>query len=118
MQLISPRAQKVWTQTYRNRAARLIAAGRMQAPGLAAIAAATTAGTWERLADVDALMAPSDLLAALDAAACRDAFDRLPPAYRRNVLRWIAIAKRDATRVDRIARAVAATQAGVRMPNF
>ena len=118
MQLISPRAQKVWTKTYRDRTAWLIAVGRMQAPGLTAIAAAKAAGTWEGLADLDALMAPPDLLAALDAAACRDAVDRLPSAYRRNVLRWIAIAKRDATRTDRIAKAVAATQTGVRMPNF
>ena len=59
-----------------------------------------------------------DWLAALDAVACRDAFDRLPPAYRRNELRWIAIAKRDAPRTDRIARAVGATQASVRMPNL
>ena len=118
MQLISPRAQNVWTQTYRDRAGRLIAEGAMQPPGFAAIAAARAAGTWEGLQDVDALVAPPDLLDALDAAASRDAYDRLPPAYRRNVLRWIAIAKRDATRADRIAKTVASVQSGTRMPNF
>ena len=118
MQLISPRAQRVWTQTYRDRAARLIAEGVMKPPGLAAIAEAKAAGTWEGLADVDAMIAPADLLDALDAVHAHDAFDRLPPAYRRNVLRWIAIAKRHATRAERIAKAVAATRSGQRMPNF
>ena len=90
----------------------------MKPPGLAAIAEAKAAGTWEGLADVDALIAPADLLDALDAVHAHDAFDFLPPAYRRNVLRWIATAKRHATRADRIAKAVAATRSGQRMPNF
>ena len=87
-------------------------------PGIAAIAEAKAAGTWEGLQDVDALVAPPDLLDALHAAGYRDAYDRLPPAYRRNLLRWIAIAKRDTTRADRIAKAVASVQSGNRMPNF
>jgi uncharacterized protein YdeI (YjbR/CyaY-like superfamily) len=55
MQLISPRGQQVWAQSYKDRPARLIAEGWMQAPGLAAIEAAKVNGTWDKAAEVDRL---------------------------------------------------------------
>jgi uncharacterized protein YdeI (YjbR/CyaY-like superfamily) len=91
MQLISARRHQRWTATYRARAARLVAEGRMAAPGLAAIAAAKSAGTWEADPEVDALEVPDDLAQALGEAAA--VFDAFPPSHRRNVLRWIAGAK-------------------------
>jgi hypothetical protein len=44
MQLISPRRQQAWAQTYEDRAARLEAEGRMHLAGLTAIAVAKAAG--------------------------------------------------------------------------
>lgn len=115
MQLISPRHQR-WTATYRARAERLVAEGRMAPPGLTAMAAAKAAGTWEADADVDALMVPDDLLAALGKAA--EVFTGFPPSHRRNVLRWIAGARTAPTRTKRIATVAALAQHGKRVPQF
>lgn len=99
MQLISPRQTNAWTKTYRERAALLESEGRMEVPGRAAIARSKEAGLWMALPDVDALALPPDLEAALEARppayACFMAF---APSHRRNVLRWIATAKQEATR--------------------
>ncbi len=103
MQLIGPRRVQHWAQSYKDRADKLIVAGRMQASGLTAIAASKRAGLWEYMADVDALELPSDLIAALEAhprAAAQ--FAGFPPASTRFVLRWIKLAKTPATRAKRI----------------
>lgn len=118
MQLISPRRQQRWAQTYKDRAARLIAEGRMQPPGLAAIERAKAAGLWDATADVDALLLPDDLAAALVQAAARARWDALAPSYRRNVLRWIAAARTPPTRSKRVAEAAASTAARRRIPQM
>lgn len=119
MQLIAPRRQQVWAQSYKDRAARLIAEGRMAPPGLAAIAASKAAGLWDAAADVDALIVPEDLSAALDAApAARERFDAMAPSYRRNVLRWIAAAKTAPTRAKRVGAAAQAAAHGERLPQM
>jgi uncharacterized protein YdeI (YjbR/CyaY-like superfamily) len=46
MQLIGPRKQQAWAQTYKDRAARLQAAGQMQPAGLAALEEGKTNGLW------------------------------------------------------------------------
>ncbi|MCU0903444.1 MAG: YdeI/OmpD-associated family protein [Tabrizicola sp.] len=116
MQLISPRRHQRWTATYRARAERLVAEGRMARPGLAAMAAAKAAGTWEADPEVDALIVPEDLAEALGAAAA--AFAAFPPSHRRNVLRWIAGAKSPATRARRIATVADLARQGKRVPQF
>jgi uncharacterized protein YdeI (YjbR/CyaY-like superfamily) len=116
MQLISPRKQQAWAQTYKDRAARLMAEGRMHPAGLAAIEAAKAAGSWDKTAAVDALEVPGDLAAALGAHV--DAFDALAPSYRRNVLRWLHSAKRPETRTARIARIVDSVAREVKLPQM
>jgi uncharacterized protein YdeI (YjbR/CyaY-like superfamily) len=116
MQLISPRRHQRWTASYRARAARLVAEGRMAPPGLAAMAAAQAAGTWEADPEVDALVMPDDLSAALGEAVA--VFDAFPPSHRRNVLRWIAGAKTAPTRAKRIATVAALAREGKRVPQF
>ncbi len=119
MQLISPRRHDRWAKTYRDRAARLEAEGRMRPPGRAAIERAKRSGGWEALAEVDALAVPEDLAAALAASpGAAERFEAMAPSYRRNVLRWIALAKRPETRAARIARAAEATAAGRRLPQM
>ena len=50
---------------------------------------------------------PADLLAALRANPAAEAmFDALPPSHRREYVRWINEAKRDSTRLRRIAATV------------
>jgi uncharacterized protein YdeI (YjbR/CyaY-like superfamily) len=116
MQLFTPRRHQRWTAMYRDRVARLAEEGRMHAAGLRAVEAAQAAGTWEAMPEVDALEVPEDLDAAL--AGLREAFDALPPSYRRNLLRWVALAKRPETRMRRMAEIAAATAEGRRIPQM
>lgn len=103
MQVIFPRKQQAWAQSYKDRAARLEAEGRMEEPGRAAIERSKRLGMWEAYAPVDALLVPDDLRAALrDHVGAEAFFDGAAPSYRRNVLRWIAQAKRPETRARRI----------------
>lgn len=112
MQLIAPRAEETWAQTYKDRAARLIAEGRMRPAGLAAMERSKRLGLWDAMADVDALIVPDDLAAALAASPSAERFfSAAAPSYRRNVLRWIAQAKRPETRARRLAEVVARSAA-------
>jgi uncharacterized protein YdeI (YjbR/CyaY-like superfamily) len=119
MQLISPRKQQAWALSYKQRAARLEAEGRMHPAGRAAIAAAKQAGRWDETAAVDALVVPADLDAALDAVpAAKRFFATAAPSYRRNVLRWLHGAKRPETRAARIARIVDLSGRGEKVPQL
>jgi uncharacterized protein YdeI (YjbR/CyaY-like superfamily) len=119
MQLISPRRQQAWAETYKRRAERLEAEGRMHPAGRAAIAAAKAAGRWDEAAAVDALMVPEDLAAALKAHRAAEAFFLgAAPSYRRNVLRWLHGAKREATRIARIKQIVEASARAEKIPQM
>jgi uncharacterized protein YdeI (YjbR/CyaY-like superfamily) len=107
MQLISRRRVQHWAQSYKECAARLIAENRMHPAGLAAIEQSKREGLWDAMADVDALVVPDDLANALAAVpSARARFDGFAPSYRRNVLRWIKLAKMQPTRAKRIALTV------------
>lgn len=117
MQLISPRRTKPWAKTYKDRAERLIGEGRMHRAGQAAIDEAKATGAWDSMADVDALVIPDDLQESLVAQPpALDNFLAFPPSIRRNILRWIAMAKTDTTRTRRINRIRVDAAANVRTP--
>lgn len=101
---LAPRKPKsVWSAINKERVARLIAAGRMAAPGLAAIATAKANGAWASIDAAEALEIPKDLAAALRARPkARAFFDAFPPSVKRGILGWIALAKTPATRAARI----------------
>ena len=90
----------------------------MHAAGEAAIAASIKSGMWDFYADVDALIQPPDLIEALDAHGAREGFETASPSYRRNVLRWIKLAKTPGTRATRIAAAADAARADERLPQM
>ncbi|MEM1416603.1 MAG: YdeI/OmpD-associated family protein [Myxococcota bacterium] len=116
MQLIAPRKTQHWTKSYKQRAARLEAEGRMKPAGRAAIAAAKQSGLWTFMDDVDALIVPPDLRDALDTKPGAAAFfDAAAPSYRRNVLRWVKLAKTEATRARRIAKVAGLSGEGKRV---
>ena len=76
----------------------------MRPAGLAAVEAAKASGAWLAPEEVEALVEPDDLAAALDASPeARRHWDRFPPSSKRIILEWIAAAKRAATRERRIA---------------
>lgn len=115
MQLISPRRAKAWAASYKARAERLMAAGRMHASGLAAVERARRSGGWEEHAEVDALVVPDDLREALQARdGAWEAFSGFPPSTRRNMLRWIALARTTPTRERRISRLADDAAQGIR----
>ena len=119
MQLVSPRRTQFWAKSYKDRAARLMAEGRMAVPGHEAVALGKSNGLWSFMDDVDALIVPDDLRRALDARREASAsFEAAPPAYRRNLLRWVKLAKTDATREKRIGQIVTASAKGERIPQM
>jgi uncharacterized protein YdeI (YjbR/CyaY-like superfamily) len=119
MQLISPRKQQAWADSYKRRAERLETEGQMRPSGRAAIAAAKAVGRWNETAGVDALIVPQDLAAALASDVAADRFFRdAAPSYRRNVLRWLHTAKRAETRALRIARIVNLSADGKKVPQL
>lgn len=93
-----------WSAPNKTRVARAIASGAMTRAGLRKVEQAKADGSWQLLDQVEALVVPPDLAAALD--AYRDAaanFDAFPRSTKRGILEWILQAKRPATREKRIA---------------
>lgn len=119
MQIIGPRHTQAWAKSYKDRAQSLIDAGRMQPPGAASMAAGKASGLWDYWADVDALIDPDDLRAALSGNSPAEAFyDASGASYRRNLLRWIKLAKTPATRNKRIAAIVEASGRAEKIPQM
>lgn len=117
MQLISKRRVQHWARSYKERAARLIAEGRMAPPGFASIEAGKASGLWDFMDDVDDLVVPDDLAARFQSdPAARARFDAFPPSARRFTLRWIKLARTDGTRAKRIATTVRCASRGEYVP--
>ena len=106
--LLTPRkpASK-WSRPNKIRIAQLEAAGRMAPPGRAVVEAAKASGTWTALDDVENLVEPAELTAALNATPeARRNWDAFPRSVRRATLEWLAAAKRPETRDRRVAEIV------------
>jgi len=92
-----------WARTNKERVERLIASGRMTPAGLAVIEAAQADGSWTALDAVENMEEPDDLVRALAASPhARTHWDGFPPGVRKQILQWIATAKRPDTRARRI----------------
>jgi uncharacterized protein YdeI (YjbR/CyaY-like superfamily) len=116
---MSPRkAKSNWSKSNKDRVERMLAAGRMAAPGLAAVEAAKKSGTWSALDKVDALEVPADLARALRAAKGYENFVAFPPGSRRNVLAWIESARKEETRAKRIAETARLAAMNIRVHDF
>ncbi len=86
----------------------------MHPAGEAMVEMGKASGLWSFFDDVDALIVPQDLAQDLDQAL----WDAFAPSYRRNVLRWIKIAKTPATRATRVAKVVEATRDNRKLPQM
>ena len=106
--LCTPRkAGSSWSLVNKERFAALHSEGRIAESGHQAALAAQADGSWDRLADVDALVEPDDLVAALESnPQARLHWDAFPPSARRGILEWILNAKRPSTRSQRISETV------------
>ena len=106
--LMTPRRKgSPWARSNKERVERLIAEGRMAAPGEAAIRAAKADGTWSAQDAADALLEPAELAAALDASpGARRHWDAFTPSQRRALIWWVMSAKRAETQARRVAEIV------------
>lgn len=103
MQLLSPRKTQHWSKTYKDRVAVLTKVGRMHAAGLRAVETAKENGTWDFMNDVDALIKPDDLIEALEQSPpAMENYEAFPDSVKRDILRWIKMAKKPETRAKRI----------------
>ena len=99
----------------KDRLERLLDEGLVTDSGLTAIESAKADGSWTALDDIDALVIPDDLLAALDRLPpARGNFEAFPPSARRGILEWIASAKTEPTRVKRVTETAELAQEGIR----
>lgn len=119
MQLISPRKAQHWAKSYKDRVVVLEQEGRMHPAGLKVVEEARQNGLWHYMDDVDALIMPDDLVAALEARPpALENFDDCPPSYKRNVLRWIKLAKSPQTRSRRIEKTAILSALNERVPQM
>jgi uncharacterized protein YdeI (YjbR/CyaY-like superfamily) len=104
--LFTPRkAGSGWSRTNKVRIAGLLEEGRMEAAGLAKIAAAKRDGSWTLLDSVESLEVPDDLRKALRVVGMPK-FEALTPGRRKEHLRALVTAKRPETRAKRVAEIV------------
>ncbi len=108
--LVSPRrAGSPWSAVNKQRVEQLIAEGRMQPAGLATIERAKADGSWSIYDEIEQLIVPDDLAAALaeNEPAARH-FAEFGRAAKKSLLWWIKSAKTENTRRQRIAKTVQA----------
>ncbi|HYD08801.1 MAG TPA: YdeI/OmpD-associated family protein, partial [Acidimicrobiales bacterium] len=105
IQRFTPRRKRsVWSKLNVERAERLIAEGRMQPPGFAAIDAAKADGRWDAAYDTSADVMPGDFLVALaDRPDARAFFETLPKSARFPIVFRLQTAVKPETRARRLA---------------
>jgi uncharacterized protein YdeI (YjbR/CyaY-like superfamily) len=114
---LSPRRPRsAWSARNKRRVADLAARGLIEPPGQAAIDLAKRNGSWDRLVERDSLQVPDDLSEALDAnPPAREHFEAFPAGTRKQILGWIADAKRDETRAKRVAQTATLAARNIRV---
>jgi len=96
-----------WSRVNKDKIERLIATGQMTSAGLASIETAKQNGSWTLLDEVEALLLPADLEQALEQRPNANRyFASLSRTDKRNLLQWLVLAKRPATRQSRITEIV------------
>lgn len=104
-----------WSRPNKARLERLDREGRMQPRGQAVVDAAKADGSWALLDDVEDLVLPPDLAAALDARlGARAAWEAFPRSVKRGQLERLVQARRPATREKRVAEIADGAARGVR----
>jgi uncharacterized protein YdeI (YjbR/CyaY-like superfamily) len=107
-QIFSPRKPKSpWSRSNKNRLKRLFTENKMMPSGIAIIEKAKENGYWEILDDIEDLITPDDLQAALDEnVIAKDYYEAFNDSSKKAILWWIKSAKRPETRIKRISQTV------------
>jgi uncharacterized protein YdeI (YjbR/CyaY-like superfamily) len=116
LQLMTPRKPKSsWTRLNKQRVADMEAAGLMTDAGRRAVVVARVNGYWTMFDEVEDLVEPPDLAAALDAVPeARAHWDGFPASPRKMMLGWLVTAAREETRQRRIVAIVEKAAEGER----
>ncbi len=116
MQRLSPRKPgSHWSARNKKHLKDLEAEGLMMPAGQAVVDAAKADGSWTLLDDVEALVVPDDLAAALDSTpGARGHFEAFTASNKKTILWWIKSAKRQATRQTRIEKTARLAGMGLR----
>lgn len=102
--------QSGWSKVNKQKVLDLIDQGLMTQAGLDCIEGAKLNGSWTLLDEVEELIIPADLEAALQAhAGAKDFFLSLSKSTRKQILQWVVFAKRPSTRENRIKEIVSAS---------
>lgn len=120
MLLLSPRKPgSAWSKASKERVERMISAGKMTPAGLRKIEQSKADGLWTFLDDVEALIVPDDLAAALDGhEGAGESFAAFPPSSKRGILEWIKQAKKAETRRKRVAETVELASRNIRANHY
>lgn len=107
-QLFSKRkAKSNWSAINKNKALTMIEKGLMQPAGLKTIEIAKANGMWDALNDVENLIVPHDLKKAFDNnTTAFNNWEKFPKSVKKAILKWIAEAKREETRLARVSETV------------
>ena len=110
----------IWSAVNIAKMARLEAEGRMTAAGAAAYALRTEARSvvYSHEQHSIAELQPEELAAFRRNRAGWAFFEATPVGYRKRVLHWVTMAKKDQTRAGRLAQLMEACAQGVRLPQF
>ncbi|MBT8249964.1 MAG: YdeI/OmpD-associated family protein, partial [Acidimicrobiia bacterium] len=113
-QIFTPRKPRsVWSKINKQYIAELIEAELMTDAGLRAVDIAKKNGAWSLLEPVDALIVPADLEAAFRRSKrAREAYGALSKSAKRSMLYSLYSAKREDTRANRLAKALAELEGG------
>jgi uncharacterized protein YdeI (YjbR/CyaY-like superfamily) len=108
LQIFTPRKPKsVWSKLNKQYIEELIEQGLMTEAGLTKVTAAKQNGSWNTLDAVEELIVPADLKQALaENETANKHFVAFSNTTKKNILFWIASAKRPETRLKRIAQTI------------
>ena len=105
-----------WSESNRERLARMRSQGLMARPGEAAVEASIRSGAWEKCARAAPVEAPAELLAAIGADPdARAGWATLTRAQQRRYEVWVGMAKRDETRARRLAESLTLLRRGEKL---
>jgi len=110
MRLFTPRRPKSpWSRLNKEKVARLSAKELMAPAGMRMVETARANGSWTVYDEIEEIVVPPDLGAALaEDDAARGFFERFPESSKKAILWWIKTAKRPETRAARIGETVSA----------
>ncbi|MBO0951892.1 YdeI/OmpD-associated family protein [Fibrella forsythiae] len=108
-----------WSGLNKVRVAQLIEQGLMTPAGQRMIDLAKETGTWTALDEVEAVIIPADLQAALAATPPAEKhFSAFPKSVKQGILQWILTAKRPETRANRILETATLAAQNIRANQF